>query len=295
MDQTTRRDNLSSYYSPTHHAAVAASPTNGLLPPPPSSAAIPDMVYPHSAPSAAASTPLESTKRKRGRPRKYGTPEQALAAKRATASSQKERKEQQQGFGGSSSSPHSSSYSGPSYRKSQLSGNAGQGFAPHVIGIAAGEDVAQKIILFVQQSKREICILSASGSISSVSLRQPATAGGNVTYEGCFDIVTLSGSYVRTESGGKTGGLSICLSDTGGQIIGGGVGGPLIAGGPVQVILGSFSVGSKKETTTCIKDDPSMRLPSPVGALPASSGGFRVVGMDSSSPSHYMVQTGARM
>ena len=44
------------------------------------------MVYPHSVPSAVSSQ-LEPAKRKRGRPRKYGTPEQALAAKKAATSS----------------------------------------------------------------------------------------------------------------------------------------------------------------------------------------------------------------
>ena len=37
--------------------------------------------------------------------------------------------------------------------------------------------------------------------------------------------------------GGRAGGLSVCLSDSNGQIIGGGVGGPLKAAGPVQVLL----------------------------------------------------------
>lgn len=41
---------------------------------------------------------------------------------------------------------------------------------------------------------------------------------------------------MRTELGGRTGGLSVCLSSTDGQIIGGGVGGPLRAAGPVQVL-----------------------------------------------------------
>lgn len=36
---------------------------------------------------------------------------------------------------------------------------------------------------FMQLSKREICVLSASGSISNASLRQPATSGGSITYE----------------------------------------------------------------------------------------------------------------
>ncbi|MCD9640183.1 hypothetical protein HAX54_025328 [Datura stramonium] len=55
--------------------------------------------------------------------------------------------------------------------------------------------------------------------------------------KGRFDILTLSGSYVRTEIGGRTGGLSVCLASTDGQIIGGGVGGPLIAGGPIQAFV----------------------------------------------------------
>lgn len=45
---------------------------------------------------------------------------------------------------------------------------------------------------------------------------------------------------MHTELGGRTGGLSICLSDTTGQIVGGGVGGPLMAAGPVQVSLYSY-------------------------------------------------------
>lgn len=57
---------------------TTASPTNGLLP----NADGSHMLYPHSVASAVSSQ-LEPAKRKRGRPRKYGTPEQALAAKKA--------------------------------------------------------------------------------------------------------------------------------------------------------------------------------------------------------------------
>ncbi|GFZ14579.1 AT hook motif DNA-binding family protein [Actinidia rufa] len=55
--------------------------------------------------------------------------------------------------------------------------------------------------------------------------------------KGQFDILSLSGSYICTALGGRTGGLSVCLSSTNGQIIGGGIGGPLKAAGPVQVML----------------------------------------------------------
>lgn len=58
---------------------TTAPPTNGLL----SNTDGPHILYPHSVPSAVSSQ-LEPAKRKRGRPRKYGTPEQALAAKKAS-------------------------------------------------------------------------------------------------------------------------------------------------------------------------------------------------------------------
>lgn len=191
------------------------------------------MVYPHSVPSAVTSS-LEPQRRKRGRPRKYGTVEQALAAKKtASSSSAKERREQQQALHGAAND--------------SVSGTAGHGFTTHVMEIAAGEDVHQKIMMFTRQSKREICILSASGSVLNASLRQPANSG-NITYGGQFDIISLSGSYVRTPAGDqRTGGLGVCLSNSDGQIIGGGVGGPLLAAGPVQVIIGTFVMDTKKD------------------------------------------------
>lgn len=36
---------------------------------------------------------------------------------------------------------------------------------------------------FSQHGPRAVCILSANGAISNVTLRQPATSGGTVTYE----------------------------------------------------------------------------------------------------------------
>ncbi|WVY94723.1 hypothetical protein V8G54_033811 [Vigna mungo] len=278
---------------------TTASPTNGLLP----NADASHILYPHSVASAVSSQ-LEPAKRKRGRPRKYGTPEQALAAKKAaTASSQS--------FSGDKK-PHSPTFPSSSSFTSKKShsfalGNAGQGFTPHVIAVAAGEDnsgimpfrgqlshpvslaevhklhlltmdlgadVGQKIMLFMQQSRREMCILSASGSISNASLRQPATSGGNITYEGRFEIISLTGSYVRNEIGTRTGGLSVCLSNTDGQIIGGGVGGPLKAAGPVQVIVGTFFIDNKKESSPKV-DTSASKLPPPPVSEPVSSLGFR--------------------
>ncbi|KAF8388202.1 hypothetical protein HHK36_026868 [Tetracentron sinense] len=132
---------------------------------------------------------------------------------------------------------------------------------------------------FMQQGKRAVCILSASGSISHASLRQPATSGGNVTYEGRFEILSLSGSFLHNMIGGassRTGGLSVCLSGTDGRIVGGGVAGPLMAAGPVQVIVGSFVMDTKKDTSAGPKVDATAnKLPSPVVGVSGSSTGFR--------------------
>lgn len=63
------------------------------------------------------------------------------------------------------------------------------------------QDVASKIMAFSQQGPRTICVLSANGAISNVTLRQPATSGGLVTYEVLiiiifFCMVTLPVSLV---------------------------------------------------------------------------------------------------
>jgi len=46
-----------------------------------------------------------------------------------------------------------------------------------------------KIISFSQQGPRSICVLSANGVISSVTLRQPDSSGGTLTYEVCDFIL----------------------------------------------------------------------------------------------------------
>ncbi|KAG2239778.1 hypothetical protein Bca52824_091475 [Brassica carinata] len=268
----------SPYYHPFHHhnpTTVSAAPppttstNNGGLAPPPSSndgsSSLP--VYPHSVPSSAVTAPIDPVKRKRGRPRKYDTPAQALAAKKlassASNSSARERREQAAAAGVSPPSK-----SGSRKALSGYVGKTGQSFTPHIVNITPGEDVAQKIIQFSEQSKHEICILSASGAISNASLSHIAT-GTSVSYHGQYEILSLSGSYIRSEHGGKTGGLSICLSSSDGQVLGGRVGGLLKAAGPVQVILGTFQLEKKKDGGNDVKGDDASGsgslLPSPSG------------------------------
>lgn len=45
------------------------------------------------------------------------------------------------------------------------------------------QDVATKIMQFAQHGPRAMCVLSANGAISNVTLRQQSSSGGTVTYE----------------------------------------------------------------------------------------------------------------
>ncbi|XP_050237674.1 AT-hook motif nuclear-localized protein 9 [Mercurialis annua] len=190
----------------------------------------------------------ESGKRKRGRPRKYGPDGSVSLALSPSVSThpgtitptQKRGRGRPPGTGRKQQLASLGSW---------LSGSAGIGFTPHIITMAVGEDIATKIVSFAQQGPRAICILSANGAVSTVTLRQPSTSGGTVTYEGRFEILCLSGSYLVTNNGGsqhRTGGLSASLASPDGRVIGGGIGGVLIAASPVQVIVGSFLWGGSK-------------------------------------------------
>ncbi|RWV97944.1 hypothetical protein BHE74_00041796 [Ensete ventricosum] len=152
--------------------------------------------------------------------------------------------------------------------------SAGANFTPHIITVASGEDVTMKIISFSQQGSRAICILSANGVISNVTIRQPDSSGGTLTYEGRFELLSLSGSFMPTENGGtrsRSGGLSVSLASPDGRVVGGGVAGLLVAASPVQVVVGSF-VPSYQMEQKIKKPRPEIGLvPPPTSAIPVSS------------------------
>ncbi|KAJ0838370.1 putative AT-hook motif nuclear-localized protein [Helianthus annuus] len=131
------------------------------------------------------------------------------------------------------------------------SGSPGVGFMPHILDVKAGEDMLAKLMWFSQNSTRALCVMSANGAVSNVTLRQSPTSGGTVTYEGRFEILSLSGSFMVAEVDGqrsRTGGLSVALSGPDGRVLGGNVAGLLTAASPVQVIVGSFVPASQKQS-----------------------------------------------
>ncbi|KAL0452556.1 UNVERIFIED_CONTAM: AT-hook motif nuclear-localized protein 6 [Sesamum latifolium] len=136
----------------------------------------------------------------------------------------------------------------------------GASFIPHVITVNAGEDVNMKIISFSQQGSRAICILAANGTISNVTLRQPNSSGGTLTYEGRFEILSLTGSFMPSDNGltkSRSGGMSVSLAGPDGHVLGGGLAGMLVAAGPVQFLpVHSLSVKTGPARTGCDRQLP---------------------------------------
>ncbi|KAJ8553096.1 hypothetical protein K7X08_020489 [Anisodus acutangulus] len=198
-------------------------------------------------------------KKKRGRPRKYG-PDGALSPKPTSSAgpvgpspvidfSVKRGKIRPVGW---VSKPHMPKLDVENSGE-WISCSVGANFTPHIITVNTGEDVTMKIISFSQQGPRAICILSANGVISSVTLRQPDSSGGTLTYEGRFEILSLTGSFMPSETGGmrnRSGGMSVSLASPDGRVVGGGVTGLLVAAGPVQIVVGSFLAGNQHEQKT---------------------------------------------
>lgn len=208
-------------------------------------------------PMSSALTGTESMKKKRGRPRKYGTdktsPASALSPMPISSSVPLtgEFSAWKRGRGRPVDSVKKShKYDVFESSGEKLAYSVGANFTPHILTVNTGEDVTMKIMSFSQQGSRAICILSANGTISNVTLRQPSTSGGTLTYEGRFEILSLSGSYMPTENAGtkgRSGGMSVSLASPDGRVVGGGLAGLLIAAGPVQVVVGSFLPGHQQE------------------------------------------------
>ncbi|CAL0321100.1 unnamed protein product [Lupinus luteus] len=206
-----------------------------------------------------APSPATEGKKKRGRPRKYGPDGKvaAMALSPMPISSSipltGEFSAWKRGRGRPVESIKKSTYKYEVESPGQGGGIAysvGANFTAHVLTVNAGEDVTMKVMSFSQQGSHAICILSANGTISNVTLRQPTSSGGTLTYEGRFEILSLSGSFMPTENGiarSRSGGMSVSLAGPDGRVMGGGLAGLLIAAGPVQVVVGSFLPGHHLE------------------------------------------------
>lgn len=110
----------------------------------------------------------------------------------------------------------------------------------HVMEVASGSDVAESIAEFARKRHRGVCVLSASGIVKNVTIRQPCDAV--MALNGRFEILSLTGAFLPGAAPpvGSTG-MTIYLAGGQGQVVGGTVVGSLVAVGPVMVIASTFS------------------------------------------------------
>ncbi|CAL0303186.1 unnamed protein product [Lupinus luteus] len=111
----------------------------------------------------------------------------------------------------------------------------------HVLEVAGGADVAESVAQFARRRQRGVCVLSGSGSVANVTLRQPAAPGAVVALHGRFDILSLTGSFLPGPAPPGATGLTVYLAGGQGQVVGGSVVGSLVAAGPVMLIAATFA------------------------------------------------------
>lgn len=147
----------------------------------------------------------------------------------------------------------------------------------HVLEIASGCDVCDTVANFARRRQRGICVLSGSGTVMNVTLRQPAAPGATVTLHGRFEILSLSGSFLPPPAPPGATGLTIYLAGGQGQVVGGSVVGALIASGPVTVMAASFLNASYERLPLDEAEDQAM----PLQQVPPSGpgGGLNAVGL----------------
>ncbi|KAG6434100.1 hypothetical protein SASPL_105722 [Salvia splendens] len=107
----------------------------------------------------------------------------------------------------------------------------------HAMEVVSGCDIAENLIGFARRKQRGVCVLSATGFVTNITLRQPSSSGSIVTLHGRFEILSLLGSVLPPPA---PAGLAVYLAGAQGQVVGGSVVGALIASGPVVIMAATF-------------------------------------------------------
>ncbi|VVA32414.1 PREDICTED: AT-hook [Prunus dulcis] len=144
----------------------------------------------------------------------------------------------------------------------------------HILEVGNGCDVFDCVATYARRRQRGICILSGSGTVTNVSLRQPAAAGSVVTLHGRFEILSLSGSFLPPPAPPGATSLTIFLAGVQGQVVGGSVVGELTAAGPVIVIASSFTNVAYERLP--LDEEEQLQVQVPQGSGGSGSGGVGV-------------------
>ncbi|XP_027159204.1 AT-hook motif nuclear-localized protein 15 [Coffea eugenioides] len=161
----------------------------------------------------------------------------------------------------------------------------------HVLEISSGNDVAECIAAYAQRRHRGVSVLSGSGIVTNVTLRQPAAPGGVITLHGRFEILSLSGAFLPAPSPPGATGLTVYLAGGQGQVVGGTVVGPLMASGPVMVIAATFTNATYERLP--LEEEPAGEGIQLQAASVVNTG--TITGASSASQSHGMADPASSM
>lgn len=253
-------------YTPTNSSMISPNSSTNIMAPATARFPFnsPQTSEPFSVTHDGPSSPSALAKKKRGRPRKYSpdgnialglAPTHVSSPVAATSASAGD-----SGAGDAPPKKHRGRPPGSGKKQLDALGAGGTGFTPHVILVESGEDITEKVMAFFQIGPRTVCILSATGAVCNVTLRQPGLSGSITRFEGKFEIVSLSGSLRLSENNAehnRTSSLYASLAGSDGRVFGGAVAGTLTAASTVQVIVGSFILDRKKSSSSMLKSGPS--------------------------------------
>ncbi|XP_044510032.1 AT-hook motif nuclear-localized protein 17-like [Mangifera indica] len=152
--------------------------------------------------------------------------------------------------------------------------------SPYILEVAGGNDVVEAISNFCHRKSLGICVLSGSGTVANVTLRQPSpTPGATITFHGRFDVLSISATFLPQNGAclPVPNIFAISLAGPQGQIVGGSVVGPLIAAGTVFLVAATFNNPSYHRLS--VQDEPRTSVSgggegqSPVGSSGGGGGG----------------------
>ncbi|XP_050238684.1 AT-hook motif nuclear-localized protein 28-like [Mercurialis annua] len=118
---------------------------------------------------------------------------------------------------------------------------------PAILEISAGSDIVDSIVNFARKNHSGICVISATGSVSNVTLRHPHSHAPSLSLHGPFNLLSLSGSFLgfvapkQSSWSSSSSCFGISLAGAQGQIFGGIIAGKVLAATQVVVVATTFS------------------------------------------------------
>ncbi|XP_058782941.1 AT-hook motif nuclear-localized protein 29-like [Vicia villosa] len=129
----------------------------------------------------------------------------------------------------------------------------------HMIEISVGDDISKSVVDYAHRQGRGICILNGDGLVTHVRLCLPT--GRVVILQGRFEILLISGTIFPMPTSMNVGGLTVYLSGTNEQVIGGSVMPPLVASSSVTLTVVSFENTAPEKLSSVVIDRKEHHLP----------------------------------